>query len=69
MRASQARGPGSNPGRGTVLYGDSDNELKGVITNGYVETIVNNLEISASDLLKFEIALRSKNIGEEIIKK
>jgi len=43
-------------------------ELKGVITNGYVETFVNNSEISASDLLKFEIALRSKQISEETIK-
>ncbi|MFP3346626.1 MAG: hypothetical protein RXR17_04195 [Sulfolobaceae archaeon] len=32
-------------------------------------TSSNNPEISASDLLKFEIALRSKNISEETIKK
>jgi len=29
-QASQACGPGSNPGRGTNFYGDSGNELKGV---------------------------------------
>jgi intergrase/recombinase len=43
--------------------------LKGVITKDSESTVDNNLQISASDLLKFEIALRSKNISEETIKK
>ena len=44
-------------------------ELKGVRIIDSNLTSSNNPEISASDLLKFEIALRSKNISEETIKK
>ncbi|WP_048051906.1 integrase [Saccharolobus islandicus] len=43
-------------------------ELKEVITKDTESTADNNIQISASDLLKFEIALRSKNISEETIK-
>jgi len=43
--------------------------LKGVRIIDSNLTSSNNPEISASDLLKFEIALRSKNISEETIKK
>ena len=69
MRASQARGPGSNPGRGTNFYGDSGNELKGVRIIDSNLTSSNNSEITASDIMKFELALRSKNISEETIKR
>jgi len=68
MQASQACGPGSNPGRGTDFYGDSGNELKGVRIINSNLTPSNNSEIFASDLLKFEIVLRSKNISEDTIK-
>ncbi|AQQ16890.1 ORF11 [Sulfolobus spindle-shaped virus 3] len=44
-------------------------ELKGVRIIDSNLTSSNNSEISASDLLKFELALRSKNISEETIKK
>ncbi|MEJ2776476.1 integrase [Sulfolobaceae archaeon RB850M] len=43
--------------------------MKGVRIIDFDTTSSNNLEISASDLLKFEIALRSKNISEETIKR
>jgi intergrase/recombinase len=43
--------------------------LKGVRIIDFDKTSSNNFEISASDLLKFEIALHSKNISEETIKK
>ncbi len=69
MGACRAPDPGSNPGRGVILYDDSNNELKGVRIIDFDTTSSNNLEISASDLLKFEIALRSKKISEEAIKK
>jgi intergrase/recombinase len=42
--------------------------LKGVITKDLESTVDNNLQISASDLLKFELALRSKKISEDTIK-
>jgi intergrase/recombinase len=42
--------------------------LKGVRIIDSNTTLSNNSEISASDLLKFEIALRSKGISEETIK-
>jgi hypothetical protein len=44
-------------------------ELKGVITKDLESTVDNNLQISASDLIKFELALRQGNISEERIKK
>jgi len=69
MGACRAPDPGSNPGRGVILYDDSNNELKEVRIIDSNLTSSNNPEISASDLLKFEIALRSKNISEETIKK
>ena len=43
-------------------------ELKEVITNGYVETFVNNSEITANDIMKFEIALKDKNISKDTIR-
>ncbi|MCG2909438.1 MAG: hypothetical protein L7G92_02475 [Stygiolobus sp.] len=43
--------------------------MKGVRIIDSNLTSSNNPEISASDLLKFEIALRSKGISEETIKK
>jgi hypothetical protein len=68
MQAFRACDPGSNPGRGTDFYGDSNNELKGVRIIDSNLTPSNNSEIFASDLLKFEIVLRSKNISEDTIK-
>ena len=68
MGACRAPDPGSNPGRGVILYDDSNNELKGVRIIDSNLTSSNNSEISASDLLKFEIALRSKKISEDTIK-
>jgi len=44
-------------------------ELKGVIAKDLESTVDNNLQISASDLIKFELALRQGNISEERIKK
>ena len=44
-------------------------ELKEVITNGYVETFVNNSEITANNIMKFEIALKDKNISKDTIRK
>ncbi|AAQ94370.1 integrase [Sulfolobus virus Kamchatka 1] len=69
MGACRAPDPGSNPGRGAFLYVDSNNELKGVRIIDSNLTSSNNSEISASDLLKFELTLRQKNISEETIKK
>ena len=74
MGACRAPDPGSNPGRGVV--GDTPktpnanyDELKGVIAKDLESTVDNNLQISASDLIKFELALRQGNISEERIKK
>ena len=76
---TQRRGRDLNPGQGLdrpPLRGIPPNtpnanydELKGVRIIDSSATLSKNSEISASDLLKFEIALRSKNISEETIKK
>jgi hypothetical protein len=43
--------------------------LKGVRIIDSNLTSSNNSEITASDIMKFELALRSKNISEETIKR
>ncbi|AZG03182.1 hypothetical protein [Sulfolobus spindle-shaped virus] len=74
----ECRGRDLNPGHGLerpALGGTppktpilSNIELKGVRIINSNLTSSNNSEISASDLLKFELALRSKNISEDTIK-